>query len=75
MKTLIKLTNIKKVELENMFNNFSLDELKKISFNVETQLELKELEKFEEKRDGNRTKGSEIVKEEYSTEPEGPSKT
>lgn len=60
----------KKVELENMFNNFSLNELKNISFNVETELGLKQLQNFNE----NRPEGSTMVEEEYTEGPEGDSK-
>tara|TARA_R110000824_G_scaffold73220_5_gene186508 strand:+ start:12226 stop:12717 length:492 start_codon:yes stop_codon:yes gene_type:complete len=63
----------KKVELENMFNNFSLNELKNISFNVETQLGLKQLQNFNEEIDENRTEGSTVVTEEAIEGPEGDS--
>ena len=63
----------KKVELENMFNSFSLDELKKISFNVETELGLGGLKNIENKIDGNRTERSKVVEEEHLEGPEGPS--
>jgi hypothetical protein len=61
----------KKVELENMFNNFTLNELKNISFNVETELSLKELQHFNEDADDNRTEGNPMVKEENTEGPKG----
>tara|TARA_R100000664_G_scaffold34130_2_gene54248 strand:+ start:3356 stop:3847 length:492 start_codon:yes stop_codon:yes gene_type:complete len=65
----------KKIELENMFNSFSLNDLKKISFNVETQLELDSLSNLEEKTDGNGTEGSDLVEEGEVKRPEGSPKS
>tara|TARA_R110001583_G_scaffold79358_1_gene214318 strand:- start:2791 stop:3288 length:498 start_codon:yes stop_codon:yes gene_type:complete len=65
----------KKVELENMFNSFSLDELKKISFNVEADISLNGLKDIEEKIDGNRTEASAVVTEEHVEGQEGPTTT
>jgi hypothetical protein len=63
----------KKVELENMFNSFSLTELKNISFNVETELSLKQLENFNGKKDENRPERSPMVEEEPVEGPKGDS--
>jgi hypothetical protein len=65
----------KKVELENMFNSFSLDELKKISFNVEADISLNGLKDIEDKIDGNRTEGSAVVEKEHVEGQERPTTT